>query len=350
MRPHLLQKFQPYLAALALSFCGGAIFQFINIPLPWMLGPLFFVGLSGIRGVRVKEIKGSRQTGQLIIGCNLGLYFTAEVGREILNYGFYIVGVSFCALFLGMLGGFVLQRIAKTSPTTSFFASLPGGATEMAVLAERAGARPDQVALCHSIRILIIVTIIPFAVTMSGAGGMDIYIPSTLAVNPEGLAITALLGILSGFIFMKAKISNAWFLGPLALIAALTLNDVSLSAIPSFLLILAQVLLSCALGTQLKPSLAHESKGLLLGVLCSGLTALCLFSLMGATVAVLMDESIPTLILATSPGGLPEMCITAKILKLGVPLVTSFQVMRLAVVVSCALPAWKLLQAIQAKR
>jgi hypothetical protein len=70
---------------------------------------------------------------------------------------------------------------------------------------------------------------------------------------------------------------------------------------------------------------------------------------MGLTVALLINESVPTLILATSPGGLPEMCITAEILKLGVPLVTSFQVMRLAVVVSCAMPAWKLLQAITDK-
>jgi uncharacterized membrane protein AbrB (regulator of aidB expression) len=36
------------------------------------------------------------------------------------------------------------------------------------------------------------------------------------------------------------------------------------------------------------------------------------------------------------------MCITAKVLKLGVPLVTAFQVTRLAIIIACALLAWKL--------
>jgi len=159
----------------------------------------------------------------------------------------------------------------------------------------------------------------------------------------------ALLANQSGFIFRKAKISNAWFLGPLAIVAVLTLHDISLSAIPSFLSLFAQILLGCALGSQFEPSLAHESKDLLIGVFCSGLITLCLSALMGLTVALLINESVPTLILATSPGGLLEMCITAEILKLGVPLVTSFQVMRLAVVASCAAPAWRLLQAVKEK-
>ncbi len=39
-----------------------------------------------------------------------------------------------------------------------------------------------------------------------------------------------------------------------------------------------------------------------------------------------------TLILGTSPGGIAEMAITAKVLQLGVPVVTAFQVCRLVAV------------------
>lgn len=66
--------------------------------------------------------------------------------------------------------------------------------------------------------------------------------------------------------------------------------------------------------------------------------------------AWLIGETSATMVLATAPGGLSEMCITAKILKLGVPLVTSFQVARLAIVVTFSLPAWRLLQAISKRR
>jgi uncharacterized membrane protein AbrB (regulator of aidB expression) len=39
-----------------------------------------------------------------------------------------------------------------------------------------------------------------------------------------------------------------------------------------------------------------------------------------------------TLILGSSPGGIAEMAITAKVLQLGVPVVTAFQVCRLVAV------------------
>jgi uncharacterized membrane protein AbrB (regulator of aidB expression) len=40
--------------------------------------------------------------------------------------------------------------------------------------------------------------------------------------------------------------------------------------------------------------------------------------------------------LGTSPGGIAEMCITAKVLQLGVPIVTAFHVTRLATVLLLA--------------
>ena len=42
---------------------------------------------------------------------------------------------------------------------------------------------------------------------------------------------------------------------------------------------------------------------------------------------------LPTVILGLAPGGITEMSITAKVLRLGVPLVTAFHVTRMALVV-----------------
>ena len=47
-----------------------------------------------------------------------------------------------------------------------------------------------------------------------------------------------------------------------------------------------------------------------------------------------------TLLLGTAPGGIAEMSITAKVLQLGVPLVTAFHVTRLAAVLLLAEPAY----------
>jgi uncharacterized membrane protein AbrB (regulator of aidB expression) len=48
-----------------------------------------------------------------------------------------------------------------------------------------------------------------------------------------------------------------------------------------------------------------------------------------------------TSILATAPGGIAEMSITAKLLQLGVPIVTAFHVSRVVVLVTVSSPMYK---------
>lgn len=333
--------------ALVLSVCGGYLFSLLHIPLPWMLGPLFFVGLAGINGIKVSDVRGGRQAGQLLVGCALGLYFTPEVSSQLLEYGGYIVLAAFLAIFIGGLGSLLLRRVSGIDAATAFFGSVPGGAAEMAVMAERAGARFDQVALCHSLRLLLVVSIIPIAVTMTGANGSYTYTPLTTAVVPERLALLILIATATCWLFSKTGVPNAWILGSLVASMGLTISGFSLSAIPPFISVAAQILIGCALGTRFKPSLRAESRQLIKGILAGASCTLVLSTLLGLLVAWLIGESIPAMILATSPGGIAEMCLTAKVLKLGVPLVTSFQVTRLAIVITCSLPLWNLFKRIK---
>ena len=66
------------------------------------------------------------------------------------------------ALALGYLSGFVLARMARIDRTTAVFASVPGGAAEMSVLGERFGARVDEVAAAQSLRMMLVVVVIPW--------------------------------------------------------------------------------------------------------------------------------------------------------------------------------------------
>ena len=71
-----------------------------------------------------------------------------------------------------------------------------------------------------------------------------------------------------------------------------------------------------------------------LPIAVAGLTAAMSIVLAFAFAALLGLVSavpLPTLALATAPGGVSEMCITAKVLQLGVPLVTVCHVLRVVV-------------------
>jgi uncharacterized membrane protein AbrB (regulator of aidB expression) len=53
-----------------------------------------------------------------------------------------------------------------------------------------------------------------------------------------------------------------------------------------------------------------------------------------------------SLVLATAPGGLAEMCITAKVLQLGVPLVTAAHVTRVLVLITTTGPTFRIARAL----
>ncbi len=74
---------------------------------------------------------------------------------------------------------------------TSYFAGAIGGASEMTLLAERAGARTDLVAAAHSLRLLIVTLSVPFALTLSGLHGLDATLPGPREVSWPGLGLLA---------------------------------------------------------------------------------------------------------------------------------------------------------------
>ncbi len=55
-----------------------------------------------------------------------------------------------------------------------------------------------------------------------------------------------------------------------------------------------------------------------------------------------MAVPISTMVLATAPGGMAEMCVTAKVLQLGVPLVTAAHVARVIILVTTTAPTFRM--------
>ena len=60
------------------------------------------------------------------------------------------------------------------------------------------------------------------------------------------------------------------------------------------------------------------------------------------SLAVLGSVPVATMVLATAPGGMAEMCVTAKVLQLGVPLVTAAHVARVIILVTTTGPTFRL--------
>lgn len=183
---------------LAIALAGALLAVWAHLPLPWMLGALLLTAAVRIAGGATVCPRPARNAGQWVIGTSLGLYFTPQViGHIGANAGPIVVGMLF-ALGLAFIGTALLRRYTDVDFKTAWFASAIGGASEMASLAERHGARIDRVATAHSVRVLLVVVTVPFIFQWWGVAGLDPTVPGPRTVHAGGLAALVALTCVGG--------------------------------------------------------------------------------------------------------------------------------------------------------
>jgi membrane AbrB-like protein len=334
------------LLTLLLALAAALLCLALRTPLPWMIGPLLGTALISILGGPVVAWAPLRDGGFWAIGTALGLYFTPQVVQLVAgHWGAIVLGIVWAFLIGACFGAWLRRvngdRIAGLDQGTTYCASAIGGASEMALLAERIGARVDLVASAHSLRVLLVVLMVPFAFQFSGITGLDGSLPGPRVVQPAGLAALLALTGVAGAAFHALRLTNPWMLGPLLAAIALTASGHELSALPVWLSNAAQLVIGVQLGVRFTPSFAHSAPRWLATV-ALGTVAMILASAAFAWALAALTELHPaSVMLGTAPGGISEMCITAKVLQLGVPVVTAFHVTRMLAVVLLAGPVYR---------
>jgi len=316
------------------AIAGAQTALLLNFPLPWLLGPLFFVAVLRLSSAPVACANPLRYAGHWVIGTTLGLYFTPAILELVVRHWAIVLIGTLLPVLLSSFGTWVYWSIGKTSLKTAWFSSAIGGSSEMSQLAERYGARVDLVASAHSLRILAVVIIIPFGFQFWDSAGTDSSQIAKAVVDYQNLVLLGAVTVVAGLLANYKKIPNAWVLGPLFVTAFLTLMDVSMTSMPRELLNLGQLLIGWSLGDRYRPAFFKAAPKFLLATVVFTIGCLILVMGAGGLISINSDLPLPTIWLGLAPGGLAEMTITAKVLMLGVPMVTALQVTRMVFVVT----------------
>lgn len=315
-----------------------------------MIGPLLSTALVSALGAPTESWTPLRNGGQCAIGAALGLYFTPAVGALVVGLWWSIALGVVWALLLGLGVGAWLRRVhaghlTHLSPvqlrSTTYFSGAIGGASEMTLIAEREGAQTDLVAAAHSLRVLLVTIAIPFALQLWGVKGLDTFVPGLRDFHLLGFVALMGLCALSAWAMQRLGRANPWFMGALVVAMAVTLCGVSLSAIPPAVSNAAQLVIGVSLGVRFTPAFVHTAPRWLGSVAVATFVMMLLCAAFAWVLARMAGLPPATMLLGTSPGGIAEMAITAKVLQLGVPVVTVFQVCRLVAVLVLAEPVYR---------
>ncbi len=159
-----LPQITTIVSQLAVGIIAGLVFNWLQIPVGWLLG-------SMIGGIAYSAIKGNPQplpkmfvtVGKAFIA----LYTAARFSWDTINVAAtYAVPLLLCVLISGALSlfhGYLLSRLSGIDRVTGFVAFIPGAASSIVPIAEEMGADAVAVAVFQSIRLLLVVLLIPSA-------------------------------------------------------------------------------------------------------------------------------------------------------------------------------------------
>jgi uncharacterized protein len=298
--------------SLLIGLAGGIVASAINFPLAWMLGPMVANLIASLLRARVNVPMNVRTVMLAIIGIYLGTAFQPNL---LDNAGVWPVSLVAVVLYVPVVTLIVMvyyRRVARFDRVTSVFASAPGGLTTLTILGTAAGGDEQKIALVHSLRIMLLVFMIPLII--AAVTGV---VPSRTTpggAEAASLAEAAMLfgaAVVGPLIARKLKMPSPYMTGSMFAVGALYMGGVVHGLPPRWLLNVALVVLGSSIGSRFS-RVSPRELGKIAGHALVAVALIIAFSALSAmAVASVTGLDFLAVMLAFAPGGVAEMSLIA---------------------------------------
>lgn len=159
-----VRKLSKIIMTLLVGSLGGLIGYKSPLPAGALLGSMIAVGIFNLMtGLGYMPSKSSLIV-QVILGSIIGLSFSKENLQLLSKYLLPSLVIVLTLLLLSIILGMLLYRFTGMDLATSLFATSPGGLSAMSLLAEAFGAQAHIVVLFHTLRLVLVLLIMPFVI------------------------------------------------------------------------------------------------------------------------------------------------------------------------------------------
>ena len=301
-----------FVSVLIISIPSAVVAEYLNIPLAWFLGPMIITSIAALSGLKIIMPKFVLSFILIILGLHIGNYIDQNLFNQMFDWIWtsliMLVYIIICILIVSKY----LQKFASYGKKASIFSAAPGALGPLMILAENEKTDLSQIATSHLIRLIIIITVIPFIIVNNNDNTVLLNNDfNYLAQNHFNLILLIISSIFCIFIFDKIKIPAALLSGTLFASGLLQITDIASYKLPdetvNFCLLILGSSVGCRFAEKTLREIANNSLHSIVAT-----TILVLLGLFAAYIATFfVDTNILTLILSFSPGGIYEVAVIA---------------------------------------
>ncbi len=328
------EGYRPLVLAIVIGTVGGFVFDWLKMPLAWMLGACVFSTIAAFSGLRIGMNARLRQGMVIIMGVLLGSGFSPDLVHQLAKWAVSLGVLTGMTMTGATLSYFWFRRFTMWDKVTCYFAAMPGGLNDMTIMGGAMGGQERAIALAHALRILTVVLTIPVWYRLvSGAQTSVLTMPHPTHNDWRDWAILIACGLIGAVVGKVLRLPAAFMMGPMLMSAIAHLFGFTDSKPPGELVAAAQVVVGCGIGCRfVGTALSHLHKEIGASVGAAVLLIGCAVAFAEITHAM-TGLSIDATVLSYAPGGFAEMSLIGLALGVEVAMVATHHLFRLFLII-----------------
>lgn len=317
-----------------ISAVGVAIFLLLDLPLPFLFGPMAASLVIALCGAPLAGLGQVSIAARSVLGVAIGTSVTPALVAELPSMLASVALVPLYIAVIGLIGVPFFRKVCGFDLVTAFYAAMPGGAADMTIFGQEAGANVRQLSLVHVTRLMVIMVVAPIIlVNVYGVGLTHPIGPPASDLPVWELVIMAVAAIVGWKGGERIGLFGAAILGPLLVSAILSLAGVLHLRPPREALLAAQFLIGMGIGVSYVGVTLRELRNTVAG---GAAFVVILAALAGAvTELVTLTGLAPPVegFLSFIPGGQAEMSMLALVSGADLSFVVVHHLTRILVVI-----------------
>jgi len=315
---------------LIIAILGGYLANKKKVPAAYMLGALFLVAIFNVLFNRAFLPNYFKFVTQIATGTFIGSKFRSEDVKMLKKV--IIPGMTMVALMIAF--SFILSYLMSTflgiDNLTSFFATAPGGIMDISLIAYDFKANTSQVALLQLIRLISVISFVPFftkkCYERNNKKNISFEQEIKNEIKEEDL-FTVIVGIIGGIIGYFSHLPAGTMSCSMAMVAYFNVKTHK-AYMPLTLRKIIQSFGGALIGAKVTLSDVIALKDLILAIILI-IIGFCLMNiLVGFFLYKTTKFSLSTALLSASPGGMSDISLMAEDLGANGPQVASMQFLR----------------------
>jgi membrane AbrB-like protein len=312
------QTLRRTIETLLIAGTGGFLFDLARFPAGWIAGAMVFSATAALAGRPLGLPHNLARAFYIVLGMSIGAVATPKTvaGMTIWPLSIAAVTVAMGAVTFGTVA--YLKRVHGWDTMTAVFGGMPGGLSQVMVLAAEQGLDLRAIAIVQTMRVIILAVCVPAGLGLFGLAGPVRLPAGSVAIldAPWELVIMVVLSVAIALIALRAGFPGGLIFGPMVVSGILHGGDFIHITFPQWFADIAMVALGSVAGSRFTGTPFREIVGYLGAALGSFFVSIAIAAAFAVAVTVALSLHVGDVIVAYAPGSIDAMMILALALHL----------------------------------